>query len=85
MATSKTLKEALDELLEKLEQSDTAIITDLAKQLAENLPLNYKIYLFPGKKLSVSIARQKLSYLYSATYTLVNDEEEQRRKQKKGA
>ena len=30
--TSKTLTIALNELLEKLEQSDTAIISDLAKQ-----------------------------------------------------
>ncbi len=78
--TSKTLTIALNELLEKLEQSDTAIISDLAKQLAENLPLNYEIYLFPGKKLLVSIKKQKSDSLYSATYTLVDEE-----KQEKGA
>lgn len=80
LTTSKTLTVALDELLEGLKDSDTVTISGLAKQLAENLPWNYKIYLFPGKKLSVSTTRQVPSYLYLATYTLVNDEE-----QKKGA
>lgn len=77
--TSKTLTVALNELIQKLEQSDTARISDLSKALAENLPRNYSPYLFPEKALTVSVERQKASHLYSAVYTLVDDVKPERK------
>lgn len=84
--TSKTVTEAVNEALLKLKTSDTFTISDLSKQLADSLNFNCKAYLPKDKALrKTSIDRQAPSYLYSATYTLVDDEEKQRRKQKKGA
>lgn len=87
MATaSKTLTEAVNEVLVKLETSETFTISDLSKHLADSLNFNCKVYLPKGKALrKTSIDRQAPSYLYSATYTLVDHEEEQRRKQMRGA
>lgn len=80
MATaSKTLSQALAELIEQLEVSNSATISNLAKSLAENLPRNYSPYLFPGKKLTFSAEKQKINGLYSATYVLVDDLETQRK------
>ncbi len=77
--TSKTLTVALNELIQKLEVEDSATISDLAKPLAENLPYNYSPYLFPKKRLLVSVEKQKKGNLYSATYRLVDDLETKRK------
>lgn len=70
--TSKTATEALSELMAKLEKSNQAVITDLAKSLAEGLYDAYKIYLPHKKDLEVTIDRQRPEQLYSATCTLVD-------------
>lgn len=78
--TSKTVTEAVNEALEKLKTSDTITISDLSKQLAESLNFNCKVYLPKDKVLrKTSLDRQTPSYLYSATYILVDDEEEQKK------
>lgn len=70
--TSKTAAEALSELMAKLEESDCAVITDLAKPLAEGLYDAYKIHLPHKKDLQVSVDRQRPGFLYSATCTLID-------------
>ena len=80
VTTSKTLSQALAELIEQLEVSNSATISNLAKSLAENLPHNYSTYLFPGKKLTFSVENQKINGLYSATYMLVDDLDTQRKR-----
>lgn len=73
--TSKTVTEAVSEVLEKLKTSDTITISNLPKQLAEGLNFNCKVYLPKGKILRrTSLVRQAPDYLYSATYTLVDNE-----------
>lgn len=73
--TSKTLTQALSELINGLKESDCVTITNLAKQLAETLPYHYKVYLLPKKKLKFSLKRQSASSLYTATYTLIDNDD----------
>lgn len=73
---SKTLVIALDELKKGFEQSESVSISDLPKQLAENLPFNYRVYLPFGKTFETPIKLQKMGNgLYCATYTLVDADE----------
>lgn len=67
----KTLTGAFKELEEGLKVSESVTISDLPKDLAENLPLNYRTYLPYGKTLKVSIQKQKDSK-FTAIYSLVD-------------
>ncbi len=78
-STSKTLTEAINEVLENLTTSHTFTISNLSKQLAESLNFNCDVYLPRNKSLrKISITKQS-SNLYSATYSLVDDESKKKR------
>lgn len=71
--TSKTLVNALSELLIGLEQDKQVTISNLANQLACDLDRIYETYLPYGKMLKVTIIKQKGTTLYSATCELVDN------------
>ena len=77
---SKTLTEALNELLSGLWKSGTVTIGNMNKTLADELPSKAAIYFLPYVVSTISLKRQEENCLYSAEYTLTEAKE-----QKKGA
>lgn len=78
-STPKTLTEAINEVLKNLNTSDTFTIFDLPQQLAESLNSNCRIYLPKDKVLKIISITKQSSNLYSANYSLVDDEEKKKR------